>query len=206
MRVYHFLNKNWALDDLRHRRMKVGEFRDLNDPFELWCFSATKEQRWAMRHTKKEMEKRFGILSFTKHWRSPLLWSHYADGHRGICLGFDVDGDIRPMQYTAERPPLPEVVTQETVMTLLFTKWTGWSYEEEWRGLSDLDRNPETNLCYMDFGVATNLREVIVGPVCDAKPPEIADALQGYEGVTITKARLAHQSFDVVTDLRGFEE
>lgn len=30
-----------------------------------------------------------GILSLSRTPTSPLLWSHYSDSHRGICLGFD---------------------------------------------------------------------------------------------------------------------
>ena len=34
-RVYHLLAKEWALDDLDRRRLKIARFDDLNDPFEL---------------------------------------------------------------------------------------------------------------------------------------------------------------------------
>lgn len=30
-----------------------------------------------------------GILSLSKNNRDPLLWSHYAGGHTGFCVGFD---------------------------------------------------------------------------------------------------------------------
>jgi len=30
-----------------------------------------------------------GILSLSKNPVEPLMWSHYADGHKGICIGFD---------------------------------------------------------------------------------------------------------------------
>lgn len=32
-----------------------------------------------------------GILSLSKTAHDALLWSHYADGHRGICLGFNAE-------------------------------------------------------------------------------------------------------------------
>ena len=34
MRGYHLLPKKWALSDLKHRRLKVATFDDINDPFE----------------------------------------------------------------------------------------------------------------------------------------------------------------------------
>ena len=35
MRVYHFISAEYALDDLRKRRLKVSFLEDMNDPFEL---------------------------------------------------------------------------------------------------------------------------------------------------------------------------
>ncbi|WP_339118374.1 DUF2971 domain-containing protein [Halomonas sp. BMC6] len=32
-----------------------------------------------------------GIYSLSKTPRDALLWSHYADGHRGVCLGFETE-------------------------------------------------------------------------------------------------------------------
>ena len=31
-----------------------------------------------------------GVLSLSRNPTDALLWSHYADGHRGFCIGFDV--------------------------------------------------------------------------------------------------------------------
>jgi hypothetical protein len=33
--------------------------------------------------------KQFAVLAFTKENRSPLMWSHYADRHKGFCIGFN---------------------------------------------------------------------------------------------------------------------
>ena len=29
-----------------------------------------------------------GVLSLTARWNSPLMWSHYADQHRGACIEY----------------------------------------------------------------------------------------------------------------------
>jgi hypothetical protein len=47
------------------------------------------------------------MLCFSRDWHNPVQWSHYADKHRGICLGFDVpDSLLVPVQYTKEPPKL----------------------------------------------------------------------------------------------------
>src|SRR5438552_14313135 len=35
MRVYKFLSEEHALDDLTHHKLKVSDYQDMNDPFEL---------------------------------------------------------------------------------------------------------------------------------------------------------------------------
>jgi len=36
MRVYKFLTAEFALQNLIKRQIKISEFHDMNDPFELW--------------------------------------------------------------------------------------------------------------------------------------------------------------------------
>ena len=33
-----------------------------------------------------QMMKSRGVLSLSSLWNSPLMWSHYADEHKGICI------------------------------------------------------------------------------------------------------------------------
>ena len=55
-----------------------------------------------------------GILCFSLNWTSLLLWAHYADNHKGICLGFDLqdgpDWYVYPVSYVKERPSIPKRV------------------------------------------------------------------------------------------------
>src|SRR4029077_1056950 len=100
-RVYHFLSAGHALEHIEKKRIKISEIDQLNDPFELWCVSQDDHQvRAALREYKKEMSKRFGLICFCEDWYNTLLWSHYADKHRGMCLGFDVDDrGLRVVKY-----------------------------------------------------------------------------------------------------------
>ena len=91
MRVYHFTKADYAQKNLRNRRLKIAEFHDLNDPFELLGAELTKStHRQIFSGWKETIEKKWGVLCFSRSWHNPVLWSHYSDKHRGICLGFDV--------------------------------------------------------------------------------------------------------------------
>jgi len=107
------------------------------------------------------------MLCFSLDWQNPLLWSHYADRHRGLALGFDVNEEkLKPVSYVETRPILKEIDIV-VANSLLFTKYVDWHYEREARIYASLkDQDAETGLYFVDFGDQLVLREVIAGPLC----------------------------------------
>src|SRR5258706_568875 len=105
VRVYHFLPSEFALSDIALRRMKVSRLADLNDPFELLAANlGQKRTRQAVRGLKQQLHEKRGLLSFSRQWASPVLWSHYAAKHHGMCLGFDLQSDLAiPVAYEPNR-------------------------------------------------------------------------------------------------------
>ena len=91
MRVYHFTNAPYGLDNLQRKRLKIATIEQLNDPFEVLGVAL---QDAAIRDRYKKLKQGLadymGLLCFSANWSNPVQWSHYADHHRGICLGFDV--------------------------------------------------------------------------------------------------------------------
>lgn len=81
-----------------------------------------------------------GILSLTEKRDDLLMWAHYANGHRGLCLEFATSiyevffGRAQPVVYSGERlmfdPREPETKQVEKVV---LTKSEHWRYELEWR-------------------------------------------------------------------------
>lgn len=207
-RAFHFVSVRNGFDDLRHRHLKIAQLDELNDPFELWAIAQPDRRlRQAFRATKQEMAQRFGLLCFSLDWHNPLLWSHYAERHRGLALGFDVDEQIlKPVSYVKTRPVLTQI-NIEVAHWLLFTKYVDWQYEQEARIFTTLeDRDPQTGLYFGDFGDQLVLREVIAGPLSAVTKGELGDAIGSTAGVKFTKARLAFKSFRVVADQRGFRD
>lgn len=211
MRVYHFLSSAHALENISKRRIKIAQFQDLNDPFELFSVNlSNKTMRKAFRAFKKEMEQSHGILCFSRTKRNPVLWSHYADKHKGMCLGFDLrDDTLKEVKYVSRRLVLKSLrnLTKGTAIKFLSTKYQGWSYEKEVRTFLSLEEKDERNGFYFeDFGDDIKLKEVLAGPGCKVKKKEITDSLRGYpESVQVIKTRLAFQSFTVVENKNGFK-
>jgi hypothetical protein len=44
-----------------------------------------------------------GAVCFSRAWHNPVLWAHYADGHRGFCLEVDRQGAAATVQHVEFR-------------------------------------------------------------------------------------------------------
>lgn len=89
----------------------------------------------------QEDVNKVGVLSLSAVQDNVLMWSHYAAGHSGICLRFDVSAAIeffgiaQKVIYASEYPKveLLSASPEDKVKALLMTKANEWSYENEWR-------------------------------------------------------------------------
>lgn len=143
MRVFKFLSCKFGLRALRERRLKISEVRSLNDPFDLLPFDLSDpELRKGVIASRNEIGQGRGLLCFSRHWHNPVLWAHYADSHKGLCLGFDLpDGEqeiARAVEYV-ESPIKLLHLDFTTANRMLFTKYAHWQYEEEMRVWANLE-------------------------------------------------------------------
>ncbi len=208
MRLYKFFEKHFALLALRERRLKVARLAGLNDPFEMLAFDfSDRGHRLAITMTMSELNERAGWVCCSQSWSNPVVWAHYADQHRGLCLGFEVrDELVKPITYSKVRRPLPDVVgiehtaQMETMQELLFTKFEDWRYEDEVRMSVKLDKETEVDgLFFIDWGNDLRLAEIIVGLRGGTCRRELEQALGTYpEPVAFVRAEAALDSFAVV--------
>ena len=209
MRVFHFLNEQYGLDNLHRRRLKIATLNELNDPFELFGVNLANEAlRHAFRVMKNDLALKRGLLCFSRSWHNPVLWSHYAGRHTGICLGFDVpDHLLGPVSYSrkrlvveAEAFTVPNQLAPEILIRFFFTKYSHWRYEDEIRSFVTLeDKDPETKLYFTDFADNLRLAMVIVGAQSSITRATLQAALGDLAPFVETfKARLAFKTFRVI--------
>lgn len=210
------MSAQWGLEAIRRKRLKIARFADLNDPFELLGANLTdKVRRVAFRGWKDQMNERYGILCFSDTWRSSLLWSHYGDKHRGLCLGFDLpDEKAVKVRYRKSRLAVTEGNLDEAkVMQFLSTKSDEWRYERETRVVVQLDQpDPLDGNYFADFGSSEGnlaLREIVVGSLAtvtrDELTAEMEQAGLAEGSIELLKARLAFRSYSIVKDRRGLK-
>ncbi|SAL72417.1 hypothetical protein AWB69_08805 [Caballeronia udeis] len=210
MRLYYMTSEHWGASDLACKHLKFSRFDDLNDPFEL--LSAHLGERSA-RHFYNSLRcavaERFSVICFSDNWRSPVMWAHYGDKHKGLCLGFDVkeaaEVKYQPqrLKYELDQTQTGVRVSAELAKIAMTTKFDEWSYEREWRVFKELTaQHPDGNY-YQEFGDVIQLREVIIGARCNLTANDISKLVGDVEqSVTVIKARPAFQRFEVTRQVQ----
>ncbi len=205
------MNETYGVADIAFRRLKLSRFNSLNDPFELLAADLLdRRDRAALEGFKNGLNETKGMISFSKSWRNPLLWGHYADHHRGLALGFDIPDELlSTVIYTEERAKVEfdkharKVVDGDKVIDkVIRTKFSDWQYEEECRMFIPLNEaTKEGEFHFVDFSDHLVLREVIVGLNCSLPIPRVKQLLNGdLSHVRVKKAGLALRKFRVIED------
>ena len=168
MRAYKFLCEKYGLESIEKRRLKQSRVSDLNDPFELRSFNLTNVViRKTFEQTAEDVDKVSGMLCFSADWINPVMWAHYSDKHKGLCLGFDIPdlnedpkndaGYVRyvpqvfPFPSPAEFDKMPDDEHVDFARSALFTKVDHWTYEKEIRSWGVL-ANEDHGLYFVPFG------------------------------------------------------
>ncbi len=138
-----------------------------------------------------ELLKRYehGVCCFSSVDDCLLLWSHYGDEHRGICIGYESDNEIDKNLMKVEYGAKHEVLTSYILDVLLSNdkdkqlkldravlcyKAPSWKYEKEWRMIDKLGLRPSPLI----------LKDVTFGLRCSCVLKYVVCiALEGYENV-----------------------
>ncbi len=202
IRVYKFYPQRWALEAIQRKRLKISPFRELNDPFEFLAANVkNKDIRVSFTAAIASLSKDHGLISFSESWENPVIWSHYADSHRGIALGFDIPKDqLEKIEYVSERIEITENnrFDKETISQIKRLKFDHWSYEKERRLIYKLpSTDPVTGLYFTGFDEILVLKEIVLG-ACYAPrgATQWTEELQ-MDGVEIVTSRLKFGQFQI---------
>ena len=99
-------------------------------------------------------DKYVGIACVSEKWNSILMWSHYADNHKGYCIGLDekslrfgqLFGKLSRVKYSDNYPEInPLNKTKKSYELKYFYKCLDWEYEKEIRMMNLYVDNNKTN-------------------------------------------------------------
>lgn len=95
MILYKYYDFQAGKKALKSRKLGFRKPSEFNDPFELTFLGNALgvESEIGVLHGKlKELADSVVILSLTRTYDNPLMWSHYGESHRGFVIGYDVTG------------------------------------------------------------------------------------------------------------------
>ena len=176
--LYRYYNHKYGFIALNQKRIKVTQLKELNDPFELsGIYSPDPDMQNRIGQKKKEFSNQFGLICFSESWMNLIMWAHYADAYKGLCLGFDVSGLPHDVLFDVGYKTKQQLVNSSSrslgenkqsdnndknLRDFLLTKSSDWKYEKEWRCFINLD-NEEDGNTYEKFPDMLILKEVIIG-------------------------------------------
>jgi hypothetical protein len=212
VRAYHMTSSDHGISSISFSRLKVARFAEVNDPFELMALNShNREIRRLLRRFKSLKNNETGLLCFTKNWTHPLLWSHYASKHEGICLGFDLKrgSELQEVQYEDKRRQIKidtgedaQSISADIQYLLLRTKYIGWGYEQELRRFIDLSKTKqEKGLYFLPFDEDLRLREIILGQRSNLSLDDVRALAKATNPRAVAfKARLEYKAYRIVGD------
>lgn len=127
---------NYMLLEYPQMKQQINNMR--NDPNE--C--ARIETSYAyMQSEMEQIKKQFGVTCFSMSDSELLMWGHYANCHRGLCVEYDAaeikpDITVKIVDYDTELLRLrnfSDDALKESAERVLHTKSKEWSYENEVR-------------------------------------------------------------------------
>lgn len=174
--------------DREGKRKKLNEFK----------FHPEKLRELVIKQISFEKEK-IGICCFSKVNDDILLWSHYADKHKGVCINFKfIPVYVKlcafyPVNYVEK---IEQISSSELMTDVMFhwllTKSKKWEYEQEIRSIAMEYKG------FINFDKQT-VQEIIFG--CNTSKDDINEITKilkekGYpENIVLNKMKIDKETF-----------
>ncbi|MBN28041.1 MAG: hypothetical protein CL578_23785 [Alteromonadaceae bacterium] len=157
-------NFQFVLDIIVNQRLFTATFENMNDPMEGY-YTADPDIPESSIDALREHHKSLRFCSSSKYHNNPLMWAHYANGNRGIAIGFETKKgtEFREIIYGSHSHLVSsKPTTIERAKDVLCFKAGFWRYEDEVRIFVDTeDKNIKGNYVYV------SVKEVIFGERAD---------------------------------------
>ena len=120
---------------------------------------------------------KIGICCLSESPKSLLMWAHYSNSHKGICVGYNFDENLWhdklfKIEYKSDRKIIDifernNYSKKDEILEYIDRKSPDWSYEKEVRIVADIENSvPENNndkKIHIQKYVHSMISEVIIG-------------------------------------------
>ncbi len=211
--LYKYVSLNRVVDILDNHRLYLNDGNNLNDPFEV---TVTDEKMKKVRHIEG-----LHILSLTSSYRNKLIWSHYTDSHKGVCLTVKVpnnlvypvcystkrvyeDSDIDKIISSSKRKTKKNVAKDFSLLNtnkkIAYIKDKKWEYEKEYRVV--FDKDDEAGLIHQDnkWFMSVKITNIYLGVNFDKNEREIKEKIMDAckrNNITMTQMVLSLSDYSL---------
>lgn len=201
--ISHYTSADKAiLEILPKKRLKFNELKNSNDPWEYKknIYVQLTENMLDVRDAFIKRDKlntyinNIRSISFTNDFRTekrrcfcnPLMWAHYGDNHKGVCLVFDRNKLIELLKisrngvylkqpkrikysskefdnYTISKNENIQEFIRKNSKDLIFTKKKDWIYEKEFRLVFLPNKGKFINRSFFIKNISFALKAIILG-------------------------------------------
>lgn len=173
-----------------------------------------------------EIKDKALISCFSKRNDSTLMWSHYADSHRGICIeyNFPAKDNYKKVKYTNKRPQMKlfnlisaflghtivgkelkadEYKYTKEILKPFFVKSIDWKYEDEVRCIYTTDDYKKDDIEYdgdNHFVKVGSIKKIFIG--CKARGPKVDEILRlaSHRKIPVVFMKESEDEFMIVPD------
>jgi hypothetical protein len=156
--------------------------------------------RRSINESMRKFINKLGVCSFTTNFDNLLMWAHYTESHKGLCLGFDVTQDpalfITPLkvQYASTYPIYNHLTdSAQLANKVLAVKSDHWVYEEEVRVMkTPMPANQKISFNHLA------LREVLFGcnmPINEQRRIKHLAKRSGFKHTVFKRAVISPNSY-----------
>ena len=138
---------------------------------------------------------------FTEVCDSILMWSYYANSHRGVCLEFDLSkldpsvslnrdilAHLTKVHYSPIRSDLQHAVSNIEDYNFLVSKADVWAHEQEWRLICETDED------YLPFDCVS---KVILGVNFNKDAANYKELHKLCKSIDIEQCKLSKEKFRI---------
>lgn len=144
MKLYKYksLKDLWhTLDVVVNQRLYCAHWSELNDPlegrYEIYLGESSERLQSIMTSRIEKARDAYRVASLSADPTNFLMWSHYADGHKGVVVEVNVPDDHADLIQVVYSPFssvfTDKLQTKEDMRHLFNGKGEEWSYEQEYR-------------------------------------------------------------------------
>lgn len=230
----------YAVDEIKNNTLFFSLPQSLNDPFECrFKFKDLNDEDYRELVSKYgdglspgfipskkafmskfyEMRQKFflnsGIVCFTPKENDHLMWSHYAAGHQGICVEYDLNRIISQLTQTTYKDVVAIVVeigytnifptvsieddSLSDLYDVIFTKDDIWDYEHEVRYA--IVPNDEKNTGWnrtISFEKQI-IKSVTLGAKISKWNKELVNWVCGEKGIPVIEMGISDKEYELVS-------